>query len=75
MKPSPVSRHVAPPMRLVGGGDIITRVLEMIALHLRCTVPALSSFTLDELDQALADLRPQLVELLDIRVDDDGDRP
>jgi hypothetical protein len=37
----------------------------MVALHLRRTIPALADLTLNDFEVALADLRPQLAELLD----------
>jgi hypothetical protein len=36
-----------------------------VALHLRRTIPVLSGLTLNDFDEALGDLRPQIADLLD----------
>jgi hypothetical protein len=57
-----VGRAIAPP--LVAGDDA-TAILTMAALHLRRTIPAISHLTLDDLDAALADLRPQIEHMIE----------
>jgi hypothetical protein len=59
-----IIRALAPPLGACYHPDIITAIIEMTALHLRRTVPALGDLTLDDFEVALADLRPQLCELL-----------
>jgi hypothetical protein len=48
--------------------DTVTAIFEAVALHLRRTVAALSDLTLDCFDVALADLRPQIRELIDTEI-------
>jgi hypothetical protein len=55
-----VRRAIAPPLPY--GTDTVAAILEAVALHLRRTVPTLSSLTLNDFDEALADLHPQLRE-------------
>jgi hypothetical protein len=66
-KPS-VCRAVAPPLHQYYSGNAVTTILEAVALHLRCTIPVLSDLTLNDFDTALADLRPQIRELLDVKI-------
>ena len=59
-----IVRAVAPPLGAYHP-DTITAIIEMVALHLRRTIPVLADLTLNDFEGALADLRPQLAELLD----------
>jgi hypothetical protein len=56
-----IVRAVAPPLG-AHYPDNITAITEMVALHLRRTIPALADLTLNDFEVALADLRPQLDE-------------
>jgi hypothetical protein len=62
-----VCRAVAPPLPCYGS-DTVTAIIELVALHLRRTIPALSHLTLGDFDEALADLRPQIGKLLDMEI-------
>src|SRR5262249_10161812 len=71
--PAPTAQHApkphvcpaaAPPLPCYGC-DTVAVILEITALHLRRAIPALSDLTLDDFDAALAELRPQIRELLD----------
>jgi len=76
-QPKPhVCRAAAPALSACRGGATVTAIFE--ALHLRRTIPVLSDLTLDDFDAALADLRPQVRELLDDEIreallDNEGD--
>jgi hypothetical protein len=59
-----VHRAPAPPLSC-GSSDTVALIFEAVALHLRRTIPALSDLTLNDFDTALADLHPQIRELLD----------
>jgi hypothetical protein len=61
-----VRRAVAPPLPY--GSNTVAAICELVALHLRRTIPALSDLTLNDFDTALADLRPQVRELIDIEI-------
>jgi hypothetical protein len=65
-----VRRAAAPPLSACpsASGDTVTTIFEAVALHLRTTIPALSSLTLDDFDAALADLHPQIRELIDAEI-------
>ena len=57
--PKPHARRViAPPLPCCG--NTVAAILELVALHLRCAIPALSDLTLNDFDEAFARLRPQL---------------
>ena len=60
-------RAIAPPLPTCAS-NIVTAILELVALHLRRTIPALSSLTVNDFDTALADLRPQIAELIDAEI-------
>ena len=62
-QPPRVVRAVAPPLPL--GNGTVNTILKLVVLHLRRTVPAVSDLTFDEFDEALADLRPQLEQVID----------
>jgi hypothetical protein len=55
----------APAPALPRCGNTVTAIFDLVALHLRRTIPLLASLTADDFDTALADLRPQLRALLD----------
>jgi hypothetical protein len=59
-----VRRAIAPPMPCCASSTVTT-ILELVALHLRRTIPVLSGLTLNDFDEALDDLRPQIAALLD----------
>ena len=62
-----VCRAIAPSLPCCGG-DTITTFFNLVALHLRRTIPAVSDLTLDDFDVALTDLRPQLRELIEYEI-------
>jgi hypothetical protein len=47
-----VRRAVAPPLPCCGS-NTLTTILELVALHLRRTIPVLSGLTLNDFDEAL----------------------
>ena len=59
-----VHRAPAPPLSC-GSSDTVALIFEAVALHLRRTIPVLSGLTLNDFDEALDDLRPQIAALLD----------
>jgi hypothetical protein len=59
-----VIRAAAPPLGACYHPDTVTNIIEMVALHLRRTIPALANLTIDDFEIALGDLRQPLGELL-----------
>jgi len=63
-----VCRALAPPLHQHYSRDTVTAIIELAALHLRRTIPALRDLTLNDFDVALADLRPQIDELIESEI-------
>src|SRR5262249_1441217 len=63
-----VRRAIAPPLHQHYSSDTVTAIIELVALHLRRTIPSLSDLTLNDFDVALADVRPLLRELIDAEI-------
>jgi hypothetical protein len=72
-----VRRAIPPPMPTCAGSTT-DAILELVTQHLRNSIPALASLSAADFDTALADLRPQLRELIaderhDALLDNEGD--
>src|SRR5262245_48936424 len=63
-----VRRAIAPPLHQYYSSNTVTAIIELVALHLRRAIPALSSLTLTDFDVALAGLYPQIRELIDVEI-------